>query len=153
MRSIIHELFRRSCPPPLIMMLMLTLTMLTMTMLTVTMPRWHGDNDGDDDSDDNDNGYGDDNDNDNYYVGDICKLRGSCKNVNRVTNSLPPFCTTRHKVAPIVMVTNSATRWRNLHGFQFWLPSGTTCISYKFATTWRHLHCHIALECPIGIIS
>ena len=43
---------------------------------------------------------------------------------------------------------------------------GTSCIGYKFsqqmvplelvtslATRWRHLHCHIALECPIGIIS
>ena len=41
------------------------------------------DNDGDDD--------GDDDDIDDYYVGDIRKLRGSCKNVNRVTNTSLPF--------------------------------------------------------------
>ena len=39
-----------------------------------------GDNAGDDNTDDDDD-----------YVGCICKLRGSCKNINRVTMRLPPF--------------------------------------------------------------
>ena len=75
--------------------------------------------------------------------------------------TLGSFCTKRHKVAPIVMVTNSATRWRNLHGFQFWTPTGTTCINYKFATRdtciailhalpWNVL---LALSVSIGLVS
>ena len=62
-----------------------------------------GDNTGDDNADDDnadddnadDDNADDDNaedDNDDYYFGDIFKLRGSCKNINRVTMSLPPFC-------------------------------------------------------------
>ena len=71
---------------------------------------------------------------------------------------------------------NSTTTWQHLLKFQIWPSDGTTCISCKLggttcvgskfghqlvplallpklATTLRYLHCYIALDCPIGIIS
>ena len=69
-------------------------------------------------------------------------------------------------MAPLTLVANLATSWRHLHGLQIWPPDGATCISCKFvhqmallalviklATRLYNLHCHIALDCPIGIIS
>ena len=77
-----------------------------------------------------------------------------------------------HQMAP-----DLTTRWRYLHQLQFWPQGGATRISWKLGhqvafiqnlvIRWRHLHClipklasrlchlhcHIALECPIGIIS
>ena len=74
-----------------------------------------------------------------------------------------------HQMPQLALVPNWATRWLHLHYFQIWPPDGATCISYKFgyqmaplalvpnlATSCRHLshlHCHIALDCPIGIIN
>ena len=67
-------------------------------------------------------------------------------------------------MAPLVLITNLATRWRHLHSFQFWPqygtlhwlqiwpPDGDTCIRSNFgprwhlalvansATRWHHLH-------------
>ena len=52
-----------------------------------------------------------------------------------------------HQMAPLTLVTNLVTRWRHLHQLQIWPPDGTTCISL------HHLHCLIALNYPLGIIS
>ena len=80
------------------------------------------------------------------------------------------FC---HKMAPRALVPNLATRWGHCTDFKFGhlltlqigSPSGTTCIGSTFghqvaplslvlnlAPRLGHLHCHIALDCPIGII-
>ena len=55
-------------------MIMLTMMMLTMMMMTMLID---DDDDYDDEDEDDDDLNG--NDNDYYYVGDICKFRGSCK--------------------------------------------------------------------------
>ena len=68
--------------------------------------------------------------------------------------------------------TDSVT-WTKFSDYKAWSADGATCISYKFdhqmaplalvpnlATKWQnmlsrlsHLHCHIALDCPIAIIT
>ena len=50
-------------------------------------------------------------------------------------------------MAPLALVANMATRWCHLQKLQIWSPDGATCISL------HHLHCLIALNCPLGIIS
>ena len=71
-----------------------------------------------------------------------------------------------HQVMLLAPISNLATRWRYLHQLLIGPPSGTTCIGTKFShevaplalvpklvTRLCHLHCCIALDCPIGIIS
>ena len=58
---------------------------------------------------------------------------------------------------------NLATRWCHLYQLHIWPPSGTTWIGLRFghqvtpftlcAKLATRLHCHIALDCPIDIIS
>ena len=84
-------------------------------------------------------------------------------------------CKFGHQMAPLALVENlfdhqmapdSKFRYHNLYKLHIWPPSGTTWIGLKFghqvaplallaklATRLRNLHCHIALDCPIGIIS
>ena len=87
------------------------------------------------------------------------------------------------QAASIAIVPILATRWRYVNWLLAWPLDGTTCInsrfsqqlallelaswtSYKFghqvvplallsmlASSWCHLHCHIAWDCPIDIIS
>ena len=58
------------------------------------------------------------------------------------------------------------TSWRHLQWLWIYPPDGATCIGLNFghqvallalvaslATRWRHLHCHIAYDCSIDIIS
>ena len=64
------------------------------------------------------------------------------------------------------LIANLFNGWCPLHQLQIWPPSGTTCIGSTFshqvvplalfsklATRLRNLRCHIALDCPIGVIS
>lgn len=48
-------------------------------------------------------------------VGDIGKLRGSCKNINRVTMSLPPFCPSEKVKVKLCWkyISRSPTIWNN----------------------------------------
>ena len=75
-------------------------------------------------------------------------------------------CKFGHQMAPLALVANSGTRWLHLHQQKIWPTDGTTCIGSKFghhlapfalfanlATSLHNLHCHIALDCPVGIIS
>ena len=41
----------------------------------------------------------------------------------------------------------------NLHWFKIWSSGGTICIVCKVGHKVASLHCHIVLNCPIGIIS
>ena len=52
-------------------------------------------------------------------------------------------------------VLNIIITWHYLNWLQIWLPGGATSISCKLAliTSLHHLHCLIALNCPLGIIS
>ena len=42
------------------------------------------------------------------------------------------------------MIPNLTTRWRQLHKFHIWPP--------KLSTRLSHLHCQIALDCPIALL-
>ena len=70
-------------------------------------------------------------------------------------------------MAPLALDAIFTTRWLHLHKLQIWPTDGTIWIGSKFghqvaapfalfaklATRLRNLDCHIALDCPIGIIS
>ena len=58
-------------------------------------------------------------------------------------------------LALISAILNFTITWPHLNWLWFWSPGGATCNSCKLAliTRLHHLHCHIALNCPIGIIS
>ena len=58
-----------------------------------------------------------------------------------------------NKMSTIALVANLANRWHNLHWFKIWTWGGSTCIGFKVDHQVASLHCHIALNCPIGIIS
>ena len=39
-----------------------------------------------------------------------------------------------------------------MHWFKIWSSGGATCIGSKIGRQVASLHCHIAFNCPIGII-
>ena len=46
--------------------------------------------------------------------------------------------------ATCILIPNLTTRWRQLHKFHIWPP--------KLSTRLSHLHCQIALDCPIALL-
>ena len=58
-----------------------------------------------------------------------------------------------HQVAPLGCVTNLATRWHHCMSWKIGHKMALLGLVANFPTSLSHLHCHIALECPIGIIS
>ena len=52
-------------------------------------------------------------------------------------------------------VLDISITWHHLNWLQIWSPGGATSNSCKLAliTSLHHLHCLIALNCPLGIIS
>ena len=65
----------------------------------------------------------------------------------------PLFAHFGHQMELFALIAKLATRRHHLHQSQIGSPSGTTCIGSKFGHQVASLHCHIALNCPIGIIS
>ena len=62
-------------------------------------------------------------------------------------------CKFGHQVTPLVLVAYLTTKWHNLDWFKIWSSGGATCIVCKVATKLHNFRCHIALDCPISIIS
>ena len=61
--------------------------------------------------------------------------------------------------SPNCITCQFSSSWHHLHCLLILPPDGTTCIGLKFddQIDWMihmpWMHCHIALDCPIGIIS
>ena len=58
--------------------------------------------------------------------------------------------------APVILALLHCLRlpyWHNLHWFKIWTWGGPTCIGSKVGHQVASMHCHIALNCPIDIIS
>ena len=62
-------------------------------------------------------------------------------------------CKFGHQEAPLASVANWVPKWHNLHWFKIWSSASAICIASKVGHQVASLHCHIALNCPIGIIS
>ena len=50
-------------------------------------------------------------------------------------------CKFGHQMAPLTLVTNLVNRRRHMHLLHYWLQN--------FPIRLSHLHCHIALDCPV----
>ena len=68
-------------------------------------------------------------------------------------------CKFSHQMAPLTLhwspfalIENRVTQWHHLQSFKIWSLGHFSSKGPKLATMLSHLHCHVSLECPFGII-